>query len=135
VQLQTGERTVTPPPDQTERRDDRRRGGDKEKEAKQPNKRPKRRHTTSLGPLVSFFFSFHYFVTNKPFWVLTRTADDEADPAPATHHCEPLLAGWIDNKGEGGQRTTMAGQLGPGQDNDNRAREGDHDETRAGTWG
>jgi hypothetical protein len=40
--------------------------GEQQEEAKQAKKRPKRRQTTSLGPLVSLLFSFYVFVT--PFF-------------------------------------------------------------------
>jgi len=58
-----------------------RRGNNKRK-AGQMNKRPKRHHLMSLGPLVSFFFLYHYFITNKLFKVLTSTVDDDKHPEP-----------------------------------------------------
>ena len=67
------------------------------------------------GLLVSFFFSLplHYFVINKLIQVLTRTAGDEADPAPTTHCCKddpstpPHCCQLLRATGEGGQFTQL----------------------------
>ena len=79
-------------------------------------KRPKRRPTTSLGLLVCFFFVLISFIfTNKLFLVTNYP-----EPPPATHHCEPLLAGWLsvlDNEPAGGGGQWQGGTMG-GEDND-----------------
>ena len=63
------------------------------KEANQTEKEPKRRRLTSLGPLVCFFFLLISLIFTNNFFLDTNYDDDDPEPAPATHHCEPLLAG------------------------------------------
>ena len=56
-------------------------------------KGPKRHQTTSLGPLVCFFCLLISLIFTNNFFLDTNYDDDDPEPAPTTHHCEPCLQG------------------------------------------
>ena len=94
-------------------------------------KKPKRCHLTSLGPLVSFSPSISFFVTDnlKLFKLLTRTADD-AD------NNRTMTTMWRgdddDNYDEGMMMTTMKGRQWQGDDNDGDEKTMNGEGTTAG---
>ena len=87
-------------------------------------KGPKRHQMTSLGPLVCFLFLLISLIFTNNFFLDTNHDDNNPEPTPATHCCEPLLAGWLsvlnkDLAGGGGQR--QGGTMG-GEDDDRGER-------------